>query len=44
MLIKRKDNIFGDNIAYVEAYDFSKANMSNASRLDVIIYQSTLTN
>ena len=36
MLIKRKDNIFGDNIAYVEAYDFSKANMSNESRLDVI--------
>ena len=36
MLIKRKDNIFGDNIAYLESYDFSKANMSNASRLDVI--------
>lgn len=36
MLIKRKDNIFGDNIAYLESYDFSKANMSNESRLDVI--------
>lgn len=36
MLIKRKENIFGDNIAYLESYDFSKANMSNASRLDVI--------
>lgn len=36
MLIKRKDNIFGDNIAYLEYYNFSKANMSNASRLDVI--------
>ena len=36
MLIKRKENIFGDNIAYLESYDFSKANMSNESRLDVI--------
>lgn len=35
-LIASKQNIFGDNIAYVEAYDFSKANMSNESRLDVI--------
>lgn len=36
MLIKRKDNIFGDNIAYLESYDFSKANMSNETRLDII--------
>lgn len=36
MLIKRKENIFGDNIAYLESYDFSKANMSNETRLDVI--------
>lgn len=35
-LIAHKPNIFGDNIAYVESYDFSKANMSNESRLDVI--------
>lgn len=35
-LIASKLNIFGDNIAYVESYDFSKANMSNESRLDVI--------
>jgi thymidylate synthase (FAD) len=35
-LIARKENIFGDNIAYLESYDFSKANMSNESRLDVI--------
>lgn len=35
-LIAKKENIFGDNIAYLEAYDFSKANMSNESRLDVI--------
>ena len=36
MLIKRKENILGDNIAYLESYDFSKANMSNETRLDVI--------
>ena len=35
-LIANRQNIFGDNIAYLEAYDFSKANMSNESRLDVI--------
>lgn len=35
-LITNRQNIFGDNIAYLEAYDFSKANMSNESRLDVI--------
>lgn len=35
-LIASKQNIFGDEIAYVESYDFSKANMSNESRLDAI--------
>ena len=35
-LIASKQNIFGDNIAYVESYDFSKANLNNESRLDVI--------
>ena len=35
-LIAHKPNIFGDNIAYVESYDFSKANLNNESRLDVI--------
>ena len=35
-LIASKQNIFGDNSAYLESYDFSKANMSNESRLDVI--------
>lgn len=35
-LIASKQNIFGDEIAYVESYDFSKANMSNESRLDTI--------
>ena len=35
-LITHRSNIFGDNIAYVESYDFSKANLNNESRLDVI--------
>ena len=35
-LITHIPNIFGDNIAYVESYDFSKANLNNESRLDVI--------
>ena len=35
-LIAHRPNIFGDNIAYVESYDFSKANLNNESRLDVI--------
>lgn len=35
-LIASKQNIFEDEIAYVEAYDFSKANMSNETRLDAI--------
>ena len=35
-LIAHRSNIFGDNIAYVESYDFSKANLNDESRLDVI--------
>ena len=35
-LISHKPNIFGDNIAYVESYDFSTANLNNENRLDVI--------
>ena len=35
-LIAHKPNIFGDEIAYVESYDFSKANLNDESRLDVI--------
>jgi thymidylate synthase (FAD) len=35
-LLAKKENIFGDNIAYVEAYDFSKANMSNENRMKAI--------
>lgn len=35
-LIAHRPNIFGDNIAYVESYDFSTANLNDESRLDVI--------
>ena len=32
-LINKKDNIFGDEIAFVEQYDFSTANMSEENRI-----------
>ena len=32
-LINKKENIFGDNIAFVEQYDFSTANMSEENRI-----------
>jgi thymidylate synthase (FAD) len=35
-LINKKENIFGDNIAFVEQYDFSKANMSEENRIKAI--------
>ena len=35
-LIAHRSNIFGDNIAYVESYDLSKANLNDESRIDVI--------
>lgn len=35
-LINRKDNIFDDNIAYVENWDFSRANLSNENRIHAI--------
>ena len=31
-LINKKENIFGDDIAFVEQYDFSTANMSEENR------------
>ena len=31
--INKKENIFGDNIAFVEQYDFSTANMSEETRI-----------
>ena len=34
--INRKDNIFGDDIAFVEQYDFSEANMSEENRIKAI--------
>ena len=35
-LINKKENIFGDDIAFVEQYDFSKANMSEENRIHAI--------
>ena len=35
-LLAKKENIFRDNIAYLEAYDFSKTNMSNENRMKTI--------
>ncbi len=35
-LINRKDNIFDDNIAYVENWDFSRANLNNENRIHAI--------
>ena len=32
-LINKKENIFGDDIAFVEQYDFSQANMSEENRI-----------
>lgn len=34
--IYKKDNLFGDNISFVECYDFSKANLSDEHRLHAI--------
>ena len=35
-LINKKENIFGDDIAFVEQYDFSRANMSEENRIKAI--------
>ena len=35
-LINKKENIFGDDIAFVEQYDFSTANMSDENRIKAI--------
>ena len=35
-LINKKENIFGDNIAFVEQYDFSTANLSEENRIKAI--------
>ena len=34
--INEKKNIFGDDIAFIEQYDFSKANMSEENRIKAI--------
>ena len=33
MIINKKENIFGDKIAYVEQYDFSRANLDDGNRI-----------
>ena len=35
--INKKENIFGDDIAFIEQYDFSTANMSEENRIKAII-------
>ncbi|MDK2062770.1 FAD-dependent thymidylate synthase [Aliarcobacter butzleri] len=35
-MINKKSNIFGDDIAFVEQWDFSKANMSEENRINAI--------
>ena len=35
-LINKKENIFGDDIAFIEQYDFSQANMSEENRIKAI--------
>ena len=35
-LINKKENIFGDDIAFIEQYDFSKANLSEENRIKAI--------
>ena len=35
-LINKKENIFGDDIAFVEQYDFSTANMSEENRIKAV--------
>ena len=35
-LINKKDTVFGDEIAFVEQYDFSTANMSEENRIKAI--------
>ena len=34
--INRRDNIFGDGIAYVEQYDFSRANLNEENRIAAV--------
>ena len=34
--INKKENVFGDDIAFVEQYDFSTANMSEENRIKAI--------
>ena len=35
-IINKKENIFGDDIAFIEQYDFSTANMNEENRIKAI--------
>ena len=35
-LLNKKENIFGDDIAFIEQYDFSTANLNEKSRIKAI--------
>lgn len=36
MLLERRENILGDNLAYIEHHDFSTANMDDESRISAV--------
>ena len=40
--IRENNNVFGDNIAFIHAYDFSKANSSHNSRLNAVTEIATV--
>lgn len=35
-LVSKKENIFGDNLAYVSRFNFSRSNISNENRMKTI--------
>ena len=35
-LISKKENVFGDDIAFVEQYDFSTGNLNEENRIKAI--------
>lgn len=35
-MVRENNNVFGDNIAFIQEYDFSKANSSHQARLNVV--------
>ena len=35
-MVRENNNVFGDNIAFIQEYDFSKANSSHQARLNAV--------